>query len=170
MSSPSNSPTRQTQGHPCFLQPVNNITTPNLNPAFHSLLEHLSIPIHPFISCIDGSVHSDFPETLLAYHLLTSDALDNLARHYHQVSPPVHGTSLYPNQIEAWIGTPDEVTTGLKTKRFRFGRFIGLQCCESPCFEPEPGLRDPVYRPELDANRKTLIFFFLFYFHPLSLD
>src|SRR5699024_3878114 len=79
------------------------------------------------------------PRTLLSYHLLTSHQLDDLARHYHQVWPPVPATFWYPTSIPAWVDNDghecrsgNENAVDLVTKRRRFGRFIGLRGCESP--------------------------------------
>ncbi|EYE95983.1 uncharacterized protein EURHEDRAFT_43256 [Aspergillus ruber CBS 135680] len=116
--------------------PTNSITTLSLD----TVIAHLRITLHPLISATTGLQHPYFPRTLLSYHLLTSDQLDELARHYHQVTPPVPGTFSYPVAIPAWVDAHvhahgneymmDEVD--LKTKRRRFGRFIGLRGCESP--------------------------------------
>ncbi|OJJ88827.1 uncharacterized protein ASPGLDRAFT_747455 [Aspergillus glaucus CBS 516.65] len=118
------------------ITPTNNITTINLD----TVIAHLRTTLHPLVSATTGLQHPYFPRTLLSYHLLTSAQLDELARHYHQVTPPVPGTFSYPVNIPAWVDAHahphgneymmDEVN--LKTKRRRFGRFIGLRGCESP--------------------------------------
>lgn len=156
-------PTRQISGSSTnptkpATQPTNNVQTYNLQPAYQSLLQHLATPLRPFVSCVEGQTHPDFPLNLLSYHLLTSTQLDNLARHYHQVSPSVAETTWYPNTIPAWIGTSEESSLELETKRRRFGRFIGLQGCESPIIEHARPLQcDPlVYRPELDFGESFL--------------
>lgn len=69
---------------------------------------------------------------MLAYNLLTSEQVDNLARHFHQVWPPVPASYNYPVYITPWIGTPEESTIDLPTRVRRLGRFFGLQGCESP--------------------------------------
>ncbi|EAW15154.1 uncharacterized protein ACLA_058110 [Aspergillus clavatus NRRL 1] len=104
----------------------------NTHPSFHSVLRHLQTPLCPLVSSTTGLQHPDFPKTLLAYHLLTSQQLDDLARHFHQVWPPLPATISYPVMIRAWIGTEDEDMVDLQTKRRRFGHFIGLRGCESP--------------------------------------
>ncbi|KAL2437142.1 hypothetical protein ABEF95_016578 [Exophiala dermatitidis] len=121
-------------------------------------VEHLRAPLVPLISVSCGLAHPVFPTTLLQYHLLTHEQLDDLARWYHQVDPPVDETFMYPAWIPAWTSLDSEsadangnailsgpdpdaennntTTTGsvvdLETKRRRFGRFIGLRGCDSP--------------------------------------
>ncbi|KAF7595832.1 hypothetical protein BBP40_004644 [Aspergillus hancockii] len=106
---------------------------------FHSCflltLNHLRTRLYPLVSSTTALPHPEFPPTLLAYHLLTSRQLDTLAIHYHQVWPPVPATDSYPVVIPPWIGTENEKDLDLETKRRRFGRFIGLQRCESPVEE-----------------------------------
>ncbi|KAF7176603.1 hypothetical protein CNMCM7691_003095 [Aspergillus felis] len=102
------------------------------HPSFQPILRHLRTPLCPLVSSTTGLQHPEFPKTLLAYHLLTNRQLDDLARHFHQVWPPVEGTRAYPVSIPAWIGTQGEKSVDLQTKRRRFGRFIGLRGCESP--------------------------------------
>ncbi|RMJ27302.1 hypothetical protein PHISP_01816 [Aspergillus sp. HF37] len=102
------------------------------HPSFLRVLEHLLTPLRPLISMTTCVPHPDFPTTLLAYHLLTSTQLDDLARHYHQVWPPMSDTKSYPQPIPAWVGAPNERAVDVDTKRRRFGRFIGLRGCESP--------------------------------------
>lgn len=103
-----------------------------VHPSFQPILRHLRTPLCPLVSSTTGQQHPAFPKTLLAYHLLTSRQLDDLARHFHQVCPPVEATRAYPVSIPAWIGTQGEKSVDLQTKRRRFGRFIGLRGCESP--------------------------------------
>lgn len=64
---------------------------------------------------------------MLRYHLLTSSQLDGIARHYHQIWPPVPETYRYPKPIKAWIGTEEEHTIDVEGKRERIGQFIGLR-------------------------------------------
>ena len=118
-------------------------------------LDHLSTPLQPLVSCIEGRVHPDFPNTLLQYHLLTATQLDNLAWHYHQISPPVPESAWYPIQVTPWLGSQSkkERAIDLKTKRRRFGRFIGLQGCESPV---EAQGVPWVYDPALDPSKSFL--------------
>ncbi|PYH94798.1 hypothetical protein BO71DRAFT_303386, partial [Aspergillus ellipticus CBS 707.79] len=104
------------------------------HPNFHPTLTHLQTKLYPLVSTTTGLPHPDFPASLLNFHLLTSAQLDNLATHFHQVSPPSHATSLYPITIPPWVGA-DAVEVDLVTKRRRFGRFIGLRGCESPLKE-----------------------------------
>ncbi|BCR90759.1 uncharacterized protein ACHE_60645A [Aspergillus chevalieri] len=120
-------------------------TTSNINNTItlDTVIAHLRTPLHPLVSATTGLQHPFFPKSLLSYHLLTSSQLDELARHYHQVTPPVLGTFSYPVTIPAWVpprangkrsryGSEELMDVDLKTKRRRFGRFIGLRGCESP--------------------------------------
>ncbi|KAL2000442.1 hypothetical protein VTN02DRAFT_3063 [Thermoascus thermophilus] len=102
------------------------------HPSFLPAVQHLARPLVPLVSITTGRPHPDFPRTILAYHLLSSAQLDDLARHYHQVWPPVPETFGYPLRVPAWIGTAHEHAVDIETKRRRFGRFVGLRGCESP--------------------------------------
>ncbi|KAL1985732.1 hypothetical protein VTN96DRAFT_7480 [Rasamsonia emersonii] len=114
-----------------LLQPKKVLHHPN----FFATLHHLSRPLCPLVSITTGRAHPSFPRTILAYHLLTSTQLDDLARHYHQIWPPVPETFGYPIRVRAWIGTPEEKSVDIETKRRRIGRFFGLRGCESPVAE-----------------------------------
>jgi hypothetical protein len=59
-----------------------------VHPSFQPILRHLRTALCPLVSSTTGQQHPEFPKTLLAYHLLTSRQLDDLARHFHQVWPP----------------------------------------------------------------------------------
>ncbi|KAL2216309.1 hypothetical protein M432DRAFT_99445 [Thermoascus aurantiacus ATCC 26904] len=133
--------TQQQQPQPPKLQqPRNTINiktnstkqNKKLHPSFLPTLQHLSRPLAPLVSITTGLPHPDFPRTILAYHLLTSSQLDDLARHYHQIWPPVPETFGYPLRVPAWIGTTHEHNVDIETKRRRMGRFMGLRGCESP--------------------------------------
>ncbi|PKY06993.1 Arabinanase/levansucrase/invertase [Aspergillus campestris IBT 28561] len=108
------------------------------HPSFHPVLRHLRTPLCPLVSSTTGLQHPDFPKNLLSFHLLTSAQLDNLARHFHQVWPPLPATTSYPVMVQAWLGLDGEVQVDLSTKRRRFGRFIGLRGCESPVRDRAP--------------------------------
>ncbi|KAJ5218244.1 uncharacterized protein N7498_000343 [Penicillium cinerascens] len=119
-----------------LLQPPNQESLKSgISPELQPYLDHLSTRLQPLVSCIEGRAHPDFPNTLLQYHLLTATQLDNLACHYHQISPPVPESACYPIQ------------------RRRFGRFIGLQGCESPV---EAQGMPWVYDPTLDHSESFL--------------
>lgn len=121
---------------------------------FCKLVDFLRLPITPLVSCTTGRVCPQFPKNVLAFQLLTSPQLDNLARHYHQVWPPTEETSIYPRQLDAWIGTPAETSLDLESKRRRFGLFIGLGGVEAlpeNMFDSEP-INEPV---QSDAPSET---------------
>ena len=108
--------------------------------AFVYAIEHLKTPLVPLISVTTGLPHPEFPRSILQYHLLTHPQLDDLARFYHQISPPVRETFRYPARVPAWVSSDknrdDREGKGrdvdLETKRRRWGRFVGLRGCQSP--------------------------------------
>ncbi|KAJ6103306.1 hypothetical protein N7486_005733 [Penicillium sp. IBT 16267x] len=109
------------------------------HPDFTAALDYLRQKLHPLVSCTTAQIPPDFPRTMLSYHLLTNDQLDNLARYFHQTSPPVSETYMYPAPIQKpWVGTAMETDVDLETKRRHFGRFIGLRGCDSPIVEGGP--------------------------------
>ena len=119
--------------------------------AYANAVTHLSTPLVPLISVTTGLPHPHFPRSLLQYHLLTHHQLDSLARWYHQTQPATEESWMYPAWIPPYtahaaahaastnaVDQPcsegfEEVM--LKTKRRRWGRFIGLRGCESPVEE-----------------------------------
>lgn len=125
----------------------------HIRPAHSNFLDYVATPLRPFISCVDGKQHPDFPLNLLAFHLLTSQQLDNLARFYHQVLPRVKESTYYPRPMEAWIGAQGEENVDVDTKRRRFGCFIGLY---TPA-PPQPRWDPLVYHRELEHGEPFLI-------------
>ncbi|KAI4201221.1 MAG: hypothetical protein LQ350_003398 [Teloschistes chrysophthalmus] len=116
----------------------NSTTTNNKNNTtlqFRRKLSHLSYPLAPLLSITSGISHPSFPITILAYHLLTEQQLDELAHWYHQRTPG-EWSFCYPLPVvdRWWIGTRDSGNgrPGIEDKRRRFGRFVGLSGCESP--------------------------------------
>ncbi|KAL6715875.1 hypothetical protein ACLMJK_006836 [Lecanora helva] len=119
---------------------------------------HLMRPLCPLLSIETGLPHPDFPKTLLHYHLLTDNQLDDLAHFYHQRTPSWYSMG-YPmpvvtrwwapgNERDLEEGEIDEMedirqmlgvinqqrsdtVAGTEEKRRRFGRFLGLRHCES---------------------------------------
>ena len=118
---------------------------------------HLLRELSPLLSIETGLPHPDFPKTLLQYHLLTEQQLDDLAHFYHQRTPgwysmgypmPVVDRWWAPAERELEEGEIDEMeevrlllgmmteersdkVAGIEEKRRRFGRFLGLRNCES---------------------------------------
>ncbi|CRL28875.1 unnamed protein product [Penicillium camemberti] len=138
MSSPSITPIESTEDPiPIEYRKVFFRESPNFHPHFLSLLHHLSSHLWPLVNCETGLHHPDFPPNMLAYNLLTSEQVDSLARHFHQVYPPVPATFNYPVCITPWIGTPEEKTLDLPTRLKRLGRFFGLRGCEEQEQEQE---------------------------------
>ncbi|KAL2854264.1 hypothetical protein BJY01DRAFT_243792 [Aspergillus pseudoustus] len=105
------------------------------HPDFHPTLDRLARPLHPLISVTTGLAHPSFPKSILAYNMLTSCELNDLAIHFHQVYPPTRETFRYPLPVKPWVATNGfvrELGVDVEVKRRRFGRFIGLKGCESP--------------------------------------
>ncbi|KAL8761987.1 MAG: hypothetical protein Q9184_001934 [Pyrenodesmia sp. 2 TL-2023] len=103
-------------------------------------LAHLTTALAPLLSITSGTAHPAFPSTILHYHLLTEDQLNELAHHYHQRTPSRFSLCYPLPVVGRWHqGTTTTTTTGqggeaakLEDKRRRFGRFVGLRGCESP--------------------------------------
>ncbi|KUL83105.1 hypothetical protein ZTR_11157 [Talaromyces verruculosus] len=110
-STPTTHPRRRAEPHPDFLPTLANLS--------QTLLK--------LVSLTTGKPHPFCPDSVLRYHLLTSSQLDDIARHYHQIWPPVPETYKYPKPIKAWIGTEEEYTIDVEAKRERIGQFIGLR-------------------------------------------
>ena len=81
---------------------------------FLHYLHHLSQTLAPLVSITTGEPHPAFPRSILHYHLLTSDQLDDLSRYYHQVWPPVPETFGYPIRIPAWVSMEPEPESKLE--------------------------------------------------------
>ncbi|KAL3465338.1 hypothetical protein BJX64DRAFT_285596 [Aspergillus heterothallicus] len=105
------------------------------HPDFLPTLERLSRALHPLVSVTTGLPHPAFPKSILAYNMLTTHELNDLAIHFHQVYPPTRETFRYPLPVKPWVATNGFVRDlgfDIEVKRRRFGRFIGLKGCESP--------------------------------------
>ncbi|KAJ5630503.1 uncharacterized protein N7484_010603 [Penicillium longicatenatum] len=119
------------------------ISTPRplSHPDFAPVLEYLGQKLHPLVSCTTAQISLDFPPTMLSYHLLTNTQLDDLAQYFHQTSPPVPETYMYPSPIQnPWVGIEAQRDVDLETKRRRFGHFIGLRGCDPPVAEQTSSL------------------------------
>ncbi|KAL8642147.1 MAG: hypothetical protein Q9228_001139 [Teloschistes exilis] len=115
---------------------ANNNNQTNTTLQFRRKLSHLSYPLAPLLSITSGISHPHFPTTILAYHLLTEQQLDELAHWYHQRTPG-EWSFCYPLPVvdRWWIGSirgDGNGRPGIEDKRRRFGRFVGLGGCESP--------------------------------------
>lgn len=97
------------------------------NLLFRRHLDHLASRLHPLISVSTGRSHPAFPQTLLHYHILTEEQLDDMAHHYHQRTPTQLSLCYPAPVVTRWRTDAD-----ISDKRRRFGRFIGLRGCESP--------------------------------------
>jgi hypothetical protein len=104
--------------------PSSSYKTTN-NPAFYKKLQHLSLKLAPLVQIDTGLAHPSFPSTLLSYHVLTVQELDDLAHFYHQRTPGPF-TARYPQPMNWGESLP------LEEKRRKFGKFVGLRGCESP--------------------------------------
>ena len=129
---------------------------------------HMLRPLAPLLSIETGVAHPRFPQTLLHYFLLTGTELEDLAHFYHQRTPskfsmhypmPVVSRWHAPtrnDQADAEILALSEILNvpldeedvwsfcQLKSKRHRFGRFMGLQGLESG--EGEGNMREEMER------------------------
>ena len=119
---------------------------------------HLLRPLSPLLSIETGLPHPDFPATLLHYHLLTSEQLDDLAHFYHQRTPGRYSSNYPMPVVDRWFappreeegeegeidemediqkilgteqGTKNRKVASIEDQRKRFGRFLGLRNCES---------------------------------------
>lgn len=118
---------------------------------------HLLRPLSPLLSIETGLPHPNFPQTMLHYHLLTSEQLDHLAHFYHQRTPGYYSLNYPMPVVSRWWAPGEELeegeidemedmrkilgmaeeergnrtTAGVEEKRRRFGRFLGLRNCES---------------------------------------
>ncbi|KAJ5291084.1 hypothetical protein N7478_000335 [Penicillium angulare] len=125
------------------------------HPDFQAFVQFLGQSLVPLVGCMSGEAPADFPDTLLAYKLLTHEQLDDLAWFFHQISPAIPETSHYPRPMnKPWIGARAEQGVSIETKRRRFGRFIGLQGCESPTKEHGLFFEEP--RPQSEPLQINL--------------
>ncbi|KAJ0421072.1 hypothetical protein BJY00DRAFT_312493 [Aspergillus carlsbadensis] len=105
------------------------------HPEFQPTIARLSRPLHPLVSITTGLTHPSFPKSMLAFNILTSSELNELAIHFHQTYPPARETFRYPLPVKPWIATNGlvrDLGVDVEVKRRRFGRFIGLKGCDSP--------------------------------------
>lgn len=130
---------------------------------------HLASQLVPLISVRTGQAHPGFPKSLLQYHLLTHEQLDDLARWYHQTIDAGEERWMYPCPIawgKVWCGSSSSSTANtesvsrrqlvdLDTKRRRWGRFIGLTGCESPVEEPHESITERMEREWRAALRRA---------------
>lgn len=137
MSEPTSSKSSKRAVHlsPDTSTPLNS---PKYRGEFIYLLDYLRQPLLPLVSCTTGQPHEDFPPTVLSYCLLTSNQLNDLAYHFHQIWPPVSETFNYVVQGPVWLDTSDKAHENLKCRRSRFGKFIGLP--RDWLFEDDPGM------------------------------
>lgn len=109
-----------------LIMSFNRSNTCQFHPAFPKVLEHMKKPLLPLMSLTTGQPHPKFPRTLLQYHLLSADVLDELASFYIPdtvITNPATGQQVtYPLPTPSWFG--EDVS--LEEKRFYFGVFIGL--------------------------------------------
>ncbi|KAL4798226.1 hypothetical protein BDV19DRAFT_386511 [Aspergillus venezuelensis] len=105
------------------------------SPHFKPMIDFLARKLHPLVSITTGCTHPYFPKSMLGYNILTSAQLDELAMHFHQTYPPTENSWRYPMPVKPWLvtnGLVNDMGVDISVKRRRFGRFIGLEGCESP--------------------------------------
>ena len=114
-----------------------------VHPEFPNRLQYLSRRLLPILSLSTGTPHPSFPRTILAYHLLTAQELNDMAHYYHQRTP-CRLTFEYPVSVDwdpataanqAMIARGEISSEQVAQMRRRFGRFIGLRGCNSPTME-----------------------------------
>lgn len=112
--------------------------TANLQP----IITRLRFELAPICALPDGAAHPEYPKTLLHYHCLTELQLDSMARWYHQwTDRPCVWTHAYPACMEwdadflEWLGESRGSNYRVRSKKRKFGRFIGLLGCETPVEE-----------------------------------
>ncbi|KAH8659398.1 hypothetical protein BGZ61DRAFT_540220 [Ilyonectria robusta] len=94
------------------------------NPDLARKLVQMALPLATFVELDHGTVHPEFPMTVLNFWLLTDEQLESLAEFYHQKTINKY-TNLYPCRI---IWSPK---MSLEEKRRTMGKFIGLQSCDT---------------------------------------
>jgi hypothetical protein len=97
-------------------------------PELRRKLRNMAIELSPLVQVTTGLVHPAFPRKMLQFWLLTDEQLEDMARFYHQRSPPGSGglRTQYPCPITWSSDLP------LEEKRRKIGKFIGLRGCETP--------------------------------------
>lgn len=78
--------------------------------SFYERIGHLRMKLAPMHSLSHTTVHPDFPQTILHFHLLTEEQLDALAQFYDQRSP-TDLTKMYPacmNWDQNFMATLDD--------------------------------------------------------------
>ncbi|KAF2723318.1 hypothetical protein K431DRAFT_220140 [Polychaeton citri CBS 116435] len=74
------------------------LTRARRSSALANKISTLQLTLHPLVPLPSGPPHSAFPKSLLAFHLLTEEELDDLAHYYHQ-STPGPWTLRYPSYM-----------------------------------------------------------------------
>ncbi|KFA64163.1 hypothetical protein S40285_00845 [Stachybotrys chlorohalonatus IBT 40285] len=87
---------------------------------FELKLRQMQMRVSPLVRLDTGTVHPDFPTTMLHFWLLTEHQLDSLAYYYHQAAPNPFW-AMYPYPI-CW-----DFSMCIETKRMEMAKFIGLR-------------------------------------------
>ncbi|KAI9701655.1 MAG: hypothetical protein M1820_006426 [Bogoriella megaspora] len=114
------------------------------NPAMAQKIESLRLTLAPIVPLPTGPSHPEFPKTLLNFWLLTEGQLDSLAHYYHQSTPCVW-TNQYPANMNWDVSFFNRTANSgqmsekqrIAIKRRKFGKFIGMNGCETPVEEVE---------------------------------
>lgn len=91
------------------------------NSALAKKIATLQLRLAPLVPLPTGPPHPAFPETLLAFHLLTEDELDAIAHYYHQ-STPGPWSDHYPanmNWDKNFLARPDVLSPTSRARRSR---------------------------------------------------
>ncbi|OCL01804.1 hypothetical protein AOQ84DRAFT_204011 [Glonium stellatum] len=127
----------------------------NRNLALASKIATLRLKIAPIICVTSGVPHPAFPNTMLAFWLLTEAQLDTMARYYSQSTPSKY-TFMYPRTM-GWdkaflaVSRKDQAADDdrhvlsaadrIAIKRRKFAKFIGMRGCETPEWETQAHIR-----------------------------
>jgi hypothetical protein len=136
------------------------------NAALQLKIAHMRSRLAPIYPLPQGIPHPSFPQTILQYWLLTEDEIDTLAFYYHQTSPTSQWHNQYPANMRwdpQFLAKPDPLKMSeeenaalltneerLTAKRRMFGKFIGLNGCETPICEVQRKIK--FYEDWLERN------------------
>lgn len=109
-------------------------------PEFKEKLRQMGLRLSPLVQITTGQPHPEFPQTLLAFWLLTEAQLDSLAEFYHQ-----RHRSSYSAHYPCPVSWHEDLT--IEEKRRKIGKFIGLRGCDTPVVERRQDQQDLLRPP-----------------------
>jgi len=147
-------------------------TLPHPKLTLETKISQMRITLAPIYPLPAGPPHTDYPQTVLHYWLLTESQLDSLAAYYHQLSPTNPWHNQYPacmnwdpeflakptdfiskpskEELDALLSTDERVAI----KRRMLGKFIGLRGCETPLREMQRKMKFLDDRMERSLKRE----------------